>query len=76
MNEEQSSYSLARAVPSARVSRFGHFDRLASGVAAAWHIPPAGVLFVQRKISLASLLAVRLKARIDPRAMLEIDLRG
>ena len=36
---------------------------------AAWHIPPADLLFVQRKISGTALLAARLKARIDVRAM-------
>jgi predicted unusual protein kinase regulating ubiquinone biosynthesis (AarF/ABC1/UbiB family) len=35
----------------------------------AWHIPPADLLFVQRKISGTALLAARLKARIDVRAM-------
>ena len=38
---------------------------------AAWHIPPADILFVQRKISGTALLAARLKARIDVRAMVE-----
>ena len=37
----------------------------------AWHIPPADLLFVQRKISGTALLAARLKARIDVRALLE-----
>ena len=36
---------------------------------AAWHIPPADILFIQRKISGTALLAARLKARIDVRAM-------
>ncbi len=36
---------------------------------AAWHIPPADLLFVQRKISGTALLAARLKARIDVRSM-------
>lgn len=35
----------------------------------AWHIPPADVLLVQRKISGTALLAARLKARVDIRAM-------
>ena len=42
------------------------------GVAAdksAWHIPPTDLLFVQRKISGMALLAARLKARIDVRAL-------
>ncbi len=37
----------------------------------AWHIPPADILFVQRKISGAALLAARLKARVDVHAMLD-----
>ncbi len=37
----------------------------------AWHIPPAEILFVQRKISGAALLAARMKARVDVRAMVE-----
>lgn len=36
---------------------------------AAWHLPPAGVLFAQRKISGTALLAARLKARVDVRAL-------
>lgn len=38
---------------------------------AAWHIPPAEMLFAQRKISGTALLASRLKARIDIGVMLE-----
>lgn len=38
---------------------------------AAWHIPPTDLLFVQRKISGMALLAARLKARIDVRALVE-----
>ena len=38
---------------------------------AAWHIPPADILFVQRKISGTALLAARLKARVDLRSMIE-----
>jgi predicted unusual protein kinase regulating ubiquinone biosynthesis (AarF/ABC1/UbiB family) len=38
---------------------------------AAWHIPPADILFVQRKISGTALLAAKLKARVDVRSMLE-----
>jgi predicted unusual protein kinase regulating ubiquinone biosynthesis (AarF/ABC1/UbiB family) len=34
-----------------------------------WHVPPADTLFVQRKISGTALLAARLKARVDVRAM-------
>ena len=44
------------------------------GVAAdrgAWHIPPADILFVQRKVSGVALLAARMKARVDVRSMLE-----
>lgn len=36
---------------------------------AAWHVPPADILFVQRKISGTALLAARLKARVDVRAL-------
>ena len=36
---------------------------------ASWHIPPADILFVQRKISGTALLAARLKARVDVRTM-------
>ena len=36
---------------------------------ASWHLPPAGLLFVQRKISGTALLAARLKARVDVRAL-------
>jgi predicted unusual protein kinase regulating ubiquinone biosynthesis (AarF/ABC1/UbiB family) len=38
---------------------------------AAWHIPPADTLFVQRKVSGTALLAVRLNARMPLRAMVE-----
>ena len=38
---------------------------------AAWHIPPTDLLFVQRKISGMALLAARLEARIDIRALVE-----
>lgn len=38
---------------------------------AAWHIPPVEMLFAQRKISGTALLAARLRARIDVRAMVE-----
>ena len=37
--------------------------------AKSWHLPPAGVLFAQRKISGTALLAARLKARVDVRAL-------
>jgi predicted unusual protein kinase regulating ubiquinone biosynthesis (AarF/ABC1/UbiB family) len=36
---------------------------------AAWHLPPADMLFVQRKISGTALLAARLKARVDVRSL-------
>jgi predicted unusual protein kinase regulating ubiquinone biosynthesis (AarF/ABC1/UbiB family) len=38
---------------------------------ASWHVPPVEILFVQRKISGAALLAARLKARVDVRTMVE-----
>lgn len=37
----------------------------------AWHIPPAETLFVQRKISGTALLAVRMRARMPLRDMVE-----
>jgi hypothetical protein len=37
---------------------------------ASWHLPPADLLFAQRKISGTALLAARLGARIDLRALL------
>ena len=43
---------------------------------AAWHLPPAEVLLVQRKISGTALLAARLKARVDVRSMVEAKLAG
>ena len=36
---------------------------------ATWHLPPADTLFVQRKVSGTALLAARLRARADVRAM-------
>ena len=36
---------------------------------AAWHVPPAEILFAQRKISGTALLAARLKARVDVRSL-------
>ena len=36
---------------------------------AAWHIPPADILFVQRKISGTALLAAKLAARVDVREL-------
>jgi len=38
---------------------------------ASWHLPPAELLFVQRKISGTALLAARMRARVDVRALLE-----
>lgn len=35
----------------------------------AWHVPPADILFAQRKISGVALLAARLKAKVELRAM-------
>ncbi len=37
---------------------------------ATWHLPPADMLFAQRKISGTALLAARLKARVNVRTML------
>ena len=37
----------------------------------SWHLPPPDILFVQRKISGTALLAARLKARVDVRALAE-----
>jgi predicted unusual protein kinase regulating ubiquinone biosynthesis (AarF/ABC1/UbiB family) len=42
---------------------------------ASWHLPPTDILFVQRKISGTALLAARLKARVDVRALAERYLR-
>jgi predicted unusual protein kinase regulating ubiquinone biosynthesis (AarF/ABC1/UbiB family) len=38
---------------------------------AAWHVPPTDILFVQRKISGTALLAAKLRARIDIRALVQ-----
>ncbi|MES2337391.1 MAG: AarF/ABC1/UbiB kinase family protein [Pseudomonadota bacterium] len=43
---------------------------------ATWHIPPTEMLFVQRKISGTALLAARLRARVDLRAMVAERLGG
>jgi predicted unusual protein kinase regulating ubiquinone biosynthesis (AarF/ABC1/UbiB family) len=43
---------------------------------AAWHLPPADMLFVQRKISGTALLAARLKTRVDVRTMVAEQLEG
>lgn len=36
----------------------------------AWHVPPADILFVQRKISGVALLGARMRARVDVRSMI------
>ncbi len=41
---------------------------------ANWHIPPVDALFLQRKIAGVYLLATRLKARVDVRALIEAQL--
>lgn len=41
---------------------------------ATWHIPPTDTLFVQRKISGMALLAARLRAHVDIRAMVAAHL--
>jgi predicted unusual protein kinase regulating ubiquinone biosynthesis (AarF/ABC1/UbiB family) len=48
-------------------------DQAASVAAdrASWHLPPADLLFVQRKISGTALLAARLKAKVDVRSLVE-----
>jgi len=38
---------------------------------ASWHLPPAALLFVQRKVSGTALLAARLKARVDLRRLVQ-----
>ncbi len=38
---------------------------------ASWHLPPTDILFVQRKISGTALLAAKLRARIDIRALVQ-----
>lgn len=43
---------------------------------AAWHLPPADMLFVQRKISGTALLAARLKARVDVRSLVAEQLQA
>ena len=42
----------------------------------AWHLPSVDTLFVQRKISGTALLAARLKARVDVRAMVAARVAG
>lgn len=43
---------------------------------AAWHTPAADLLFIQRKLGGIYLLASRLKARVDVRALLERHVRA
>jgi hypothetical protein len=43
---------------------------------ASWHLPPADLLFVQRKISGTALLGARLKARVDVRGLVAEALAG
>lgn len=53
--------------------------RHAEGIAAdraAWHIPPADTLFVQRKVSGTALLAVRMQARLPLREMVADSIAG
>lgn len=40
----------------------------------SWHVPPAAILFVQRKISGTAILTARLGARVDVRALIAIVL--
>ncbi|MEY4722076.1 MAG: hypothetical protein RIQ46_1801 [Pseudomonadota bacterium] len=46
----------------------GHAETIAAD-RAAWHIPPADTLFVQRKVSGTAMLAVRMQARLPLREM-------
>lgn len=41
-----------------------------AGERSSWHVPPADILFAQRKISGTALLAARLKARVDVRSLI------
>jgi hypothetical protein len=43
---------------------------------ASWHLPPAELLFVQRKISGTALLAARMKARVDVRSLVARQLEA
>ena len=43
---------------------------------ATWHVPPADILFVQRKISGTALLAARLEARVEVRGLARAALDG
>jgi hypothetical protein len=42
---------------------------------ASWHLPPADLLFVQRKISGTALLGARFKARVDVRDLVATALK-
>lgn len=52
-----------------------HAERIAAD-RAAWHVPPADTLFVQRKVSGTAMLAVRMAARLPLRDMVEQALRA
>ncbi len=49
-------------------------ERAVPSDSAAWHVPPAAILFVQRKISGTALLAARLRAEVDVRALVAAQL--
>lgn len=51
------------------VERVRHHAETIALDRAAWHIPPANTLFVQRKISGTAMLAVRMQARLPLRDM-------
>ena len=46
------------------------------GDRATWHVPPADLLFVQRKVSGTALLAARLRARVDVIGLVRGDMPG
>lgn len=52
----------------------GHAEVIAAD-RAAWHIPPANTLFVQRKVSGTAMLAVRMQARLPLRDMVAAAIR-
>lgn len=52
----------------------GHAEAMAAD-RAAWHIPPADTLFVQRKVSGVAMLAVRMEARLPLRDMVAATLQ-
>jgi predicted unusual protein kinase regulating ubiquinone biosynthesis (AarF/ABC1/UbiB family) len=41
-----------------------------AGDRSSWHLPPADILFAQRKVSGTALLAARLKAKVDVRSLI------